>query len=139
MKLFGRQPADREKIHAEYCNCGKDHEDDNPYFRTSRRLPIAAPHHGWVLAVVPDYRSEFGTSPQQAALVRDFVFGAGEIIAGVLSITLGKSGTTTALGISMVYSGGKTVWNAGNMLWAQHQSALQELKKITDRAEVVSK
>jgi hypothetical protein len=91
------------------------------------------------LAQIPDYRSEYGTNPQQAALVRDFIFGAGEVIAGVLAITIGKSPHTFAIGAPMVYSGVKTMWNSGNMLWAQHESALLELKKVTDRAENVAK
>lgn len=140
MKLFGKQPTDREKILGEYCNCGNEHKDDSLLYRSYYRVPvIAAPHHGLVLARIPDYRSEFGISPQQAALIRDFIFGTGEIIGGILCYTAGKSPTTKSLGLSMLYSGVKTAWNAGNALVAQHYGALQELKTIMDRAEEVSK
>lgn len=136
MKLFGRQPYSREKIHGEYCNCGESHDSVTSSFRTNRRIPIiAAPHHGMVLASIPDYQSEYGTTPEQAALVRDFIFGAGEIIAGVLAISIGRSGAAVVLGAPMIYSGVKTMWSSGNMLWAKHESALLELKKVTDRAE----
>ncbi len=43
------------------------------------------------------------------------------------------------IGAPMLYSGIKTMWHAGNMLVAQHESALLELKKVTDRAEAAAK
>lgn len=139
MRLFGKQPSERDKIHGEYCNCSESHELDETINRSLWRLPIIASPQGIILAVIPDYRSEYGTNPQQAVLVRDFIFGAGEIIAGVLLISVGKSIVSTGLGSSMVYSGVKTMWNTGNMLWGQHESALLELKKLTDRAQAVAK
>jgi len=136
MKLFGRQPYSREKILGEYCNCGESHDSNTSAFRTNRRVSVlAASHHGMVLAEIPDYRSEYGTTPEQAALVRDFIFGAGEIIAGVLAISIGRSAAAVVLGAPMIYSGVKTMWSSGNMLWAKHESALLELKQVTDRAE----
>ena len=92
-----------------------------------------------ILAAIPDYQSEYGTNPQQAALVRDFIYGVGEVIAGVFVISVGKSALASGIGIPLVSSGIKTLWNSGNALWEQHESALLELKKLTDRAESVAK
>ncbi len=139
-KLFGKQPIDREKIQSEYCNCEKGHEDnEKTYYYSQRPSTAKTSHRNAILARVPDYRSEYGTNPQQAALVRDFIFGSGEIIAGLFAICAGRTACTTGLGLSMIYSGVKTVWNAGNTMWAQHESALLELKKLTDRAEAIAK
>ncbi len=140
LKLFGQQPSFRERISGEYCNCGKNHGYGETVRRFSLKPPIVPQaQHSLLLAKIPDYRSEYGTSPEQAAIIREFMFGTGEVIAGIFCITVGSSFGVTGLGWYLAQDGGRTIWNTMNHLWTIHETALVNLKKLTDEAESVAK
>jgi hypothetical protein len=77
---------------------------------------------------IPDYYSEWGKDPEQAKMIRDFMFGVGEVISGVLCISIGTIGVK-AVGGQLVYDGCSRMWSAGNSAWAYHQEAILELQK----------
>jgi hypothetical protein len=89
-----------------------------------------------ILATVPDYKSEWGNDPVQAGRVRDFMFGVGEVISGVLCISIG-SFTVKAGGLTMLTDGLLRMWNSGNQAWTEHEMARIEFKKWEARAKAL--
>jgi hypothetical protein len=74
------------------------------------------------------YESEWGNSPEQARLVRDFMFGVGEVIAGVFCASV--SGGVFGLfgGGAVAFDGTTRIFSSLNALWASHQTELASLK-----------
>jgi hypothetical protein len=82
-----------------------------------------------------DYTSECGKTPEQAALIREFMFGAGEAISGVFCVTL-SGGVASFLGGSALFIDGCTRMGLIlNNLWAQHERAVIDLKKWEERSK----
>ena len=136
MKLFGKQPSFRERIDGEYCNCGEKHEyDERAFFR---KPVLAAPQHhlAVTLAKVPDYQSEYGTNPRQAATVREFLFGVGEVIAGVFVC---YASPYWGAGAGLVGHGVYQIGSSLHSLWTEHDAAMWELQKLINEAEAAVK
>ena len=74
-----------------------------------------------------NYQSEWGNDPEQARLIREFMFGVGEIIAGVFCATV-SGGSLFYFSAGIAVSGSYHIFTALNSLWAQHQAALMALK-----------
>jgi len=74
------------------------------------------------------YESEWGDNPEQARLVREFMFGVGEIVTGIFCVRLGGV-LFTGSGASLLFDGGSRVFTSLNSLWASHQTELQALKE----------
>lgn len=74
------------------------------------------------------YDSEWGNNPEQARLIREFMCGVGEVIAGVFCVNVGGVFFTTG-GASLLFDGGSRIFTSLNTLWATHQTELQALKE----------
>jgi hypothetical protein len=139
LKLFGKQPSYRERIDGEYCNCEEKHEYDERVARILNARPLISVTSlpiSSALCKVPDYHSEYGTNPKQAATVREFMFGIGEVIAGIFGYcVIPFKGQSFALTTHGVYLIGSSLHN----LYTEHEIALLEFKKLTDEAEAVAK
>jgi len=73
------------------------------------------------------FQSEWGKTPEQAAQVRDFMFGVGEVIAGIFCATV-TSGWGIAIAVTAIYDGCSRMYSSLNNIWAGHQ-AMISLKK----------
>jgi hypothetical protein len=73
------------------------------------------------------YESEWGNNPEQARLVREFMFGVGEIVAGVFCITVGNVFFGT-IGFGAAADGTSRIFSSLNSLWTNHQTELHALK-----------
>ncbi len=69
-----------------------------------------------------------GDDPEQARLVREFMFGVGEIVTGIFCVSVGGV-LFSAGGITILFDGGSRVFTSLNSLWANHQTELQALKE----------
>lgn len=74
-----------------------------------------------------NYESEWGNNPEQARLIREFMLGVGEVVAGVLCATV-TGGTFGYFAAGVALDGGYRIFTSLNSLWAQHQAALIALK-----------
>lgn len=72
-------------------------------------------------------QSEWGNNPEQARLIREFMFGVGEVIAGVFCATV-SGGTLGTIAFGVAADGGYRIFSSLNSLWAQHQVELVALK-----------
>lgn len=74
------------------------------------------------------YNSEWGNNPEQARLIREFIFGVGEIVSGVFCVSVG--GVLFSIGgASLLFDGGSRIFTSLNSLWANHQTELYALKE----------
>lgn len=73
------------------------------------------------------FQSEWGKTPEQAAQVRDFMFGVGEVISGIFCATV-SSGWGLPIAGGLVYNGISRMYSSLNNIWAAHQ-AMIALKK----------
>jgi hypothetical protein len=78
------------------------------------------------LAITP-YKSEWGNSPEQARLMREFMLGVGEVISGVFCISVGSL-VFGAIGVTAAFDGTNRIYSSLNSLWALHQTELHALK-----------
>jgi hypothetical protein len=100
MRLFYKNPTGNDRILGEY------------------RSFLVKP------ASTRQYESEWGNNPEQARLIREFIFGVGEVISGVFCATVtGGTMGTVALGV-VVPDGVSRIYTSLNSLWTQHQAAL---------------
>lgn len=74
-----------------------------------------------------NYPSEWGNNPEQARLIREFMFGVGEIISGVFCATV-SGGILGTIAWGVAIDGGNRIYSSLNSLWAQHQTAMIALK-----------
>ena len=84
------------------------------------------------LARIPDYHSEFGNTPEQAAQVREFLFAIGETVSGIFCITL-SGGIIYGTGFTLVIDGAKRMFFILSNMWTQHERSLLELKKMGNK------
>lgn len=89
--------------------------------RVSSCLPTSSPckYRLWL---------SVGDDPEQARLVREFMFGVGEIVTGIFCVSVGGV-LFSAGGITILFDGGSRVFTSLNSLWANHQTELQALKE----------
>lgn len=80
------------------------------------------------------YQSEWGKSPEQARLVRDFMLGVGEVIAGVFCASVSGGVFGIFGGGTVAFDGATRIFSSLNALWALHQTELQALKEWEDTA-----
>lgn len=74
------------------------------------------------------YQSEWGNNPEQARLIREFMFGVGEVISGVFCATVsGSILGTIAYGVAT--DGVYRMYSSLNSAWAQHQAGILALKE----------
>ena len=72
------------------------------------------------------YNSEFGNDPEQAARIRDFLFGVGETISGILCVRIAPPPVNVTLGLPLLSDGIFRMWNSLNYAWAHYEMSLQE-------------
>lgn len=101
-QLFGRIPQGHDRIQGEW------------------RKPLSTPTH-------IDYQSEWGNTPEQAALIREFFLGIAETISGIFCVTVG-SGALLAPGVTLCIDGPRRMFLSLNNLWADHEQALIDFK-----------
>jgi hypothetical protein len=80
------------------------------------------------------YQSEWGKTPEQAAIVREFMFGVAETISGVFCATVGSGAGVTGVGIGLSIEGIRRMIISLNSLWAYHEQAYLDLKKWEESA-----
>jgi hypothetical protein len=73
------------------------------------------------------YESEWGKTPEQARLIREFMLGVGEVISGVFCITV-SSGVFGGIGYTAAFDGSRRIYSSLNSLWALHQTELLALQ-----------
>jgi hypothetical protein len=71
----------------------------------------------------PPFQSEWGKTPEQAAQVRDFMVGVGEVISGIFCVTV-STGWGITIGFGAVYNGCDRMYTALNNIWAGHQAMI---------------
>lgn len=108
-RLFSMSPTGYDQIIGEY---------KRPYSRRS------------------SYRSEWGNSPEQAAIIREFMFGIAETIAGIFCVTV-SAGAGTSIGIPLILDGPRRIYVTLNNVWALHERAMLDLKKWEESAQKV--
>jgi hypothetical protein len=88
----------------------------------------------WTRNTIPPYKSEWGNSPEQARIIRDFMFGVGEVVAGVFCASV--SG-----GVFGIFGGGTVafdrvtrMFNSLNALYALHETELAALREWENTA-----
>jgi hypothetical protein len=80
------------------------------------------------------YESEWGNSPEQARIMRDFMFGVGEVIAGVFCATVSGGVLGVFGGGTVAFDGTTRMNNSLNSIWALHQTELIALKEWENTA-----
>jgi hypothetical protein len=80
------------------------------------------------------YKSEWGKTPEQAAIVREFMLGVAETISGVLCVSVG-AGTTAHVGIGLFIDGSRRIFTTLNALYASQERAIIELKMWEENAK----
>ncbi len=108
------------------CSSGCSGEFD-PYFPSAfiRYPPLAR---------IPDYHSEWGNTPEQAALIREFMLGVGETISGIFCVTV-SSGLGAGVGITLTLDGMRRMFVTLNDAWLSHEKALLELKQWEEKTK----
>ncbi len=105
LNLYHKRPTGNDRIIGEYCSA-------------CVHTPLAS----------NAYNSEWGNNPEQSRLVREFMFGVGEIVAGVFCVSVG--GVFFSIGAaSLLFDGGSRIFTSLNSLWANHQTELYALKE----------
>lgn len=79
------------------------------------------------LLATSEYQSEWGKTPEQARLMREFMLGVGEVISGVFCITV-SSGIFGGIGVTAAFDGSRRIYSSLNSLWSLHQTELQALQ-----------
>lgn len=109
LRLFYKSPTGNDRINGEYKPYSQLQSGNN------------------------EYESEWGKNPEQARLIREFMFGVGEVIAGVFCATVSGGG----LGY-IAFGGGiegcYRIFTSLNSLWALHQTELIALKTWEETA-----
>ncbi|MBX7066486.1 MAG: hypothetical protein K1X28_04590 [Parachlamydiales bacterium] len=105
LNLYHKRPIGNDRIRGEY-------------------RPAYANNH----LAAKAYNSDWGNSPEQARIIREFMLGVGEIVAGVFCVSVGGV-TFSAAGITLLFDGGSKIFTSLNSLWANHQTELQALKE----------
>lgn len=77
---------------------------------------------------IASYGSEWGNNPEQARLVREFMWGVGEVVAGVFCVAVGNVIFGT-IGFGVGVDGTSRMFSSLNSLWTNHQIELQALKE----------
>lgn len=99
LHLFYRNPTGTDQINGEY----------KPYHSNPRDYE--------------GYKSEWGKTPEQAAKIRDFMFGVGEVISGVFCATISNIYGTT-LAFCLWSDGFSRMYTSLNYLWAGHEAMI---------------
>jgi hypothetical protein len=100
LKLFFKEPTGTDKIHGQHRSSLSPSSNAN----------------------VP-FKSEWGNTPEQAAQVRDFMFGVGEVISGIFCATL-SSGWGITISFGVIYNGCTRIYSALNNIWAGHEAMI---------------
>ena len=116
LNLFSKKPTGNERIIGEY----------KPTLQA--------------LNSYPPFKSEWGKTPDQAAQMREFMFGVGETIAGIFCATVSPAfGGYIAYGI--IADGTGRIFSSLNNIWAGHQAMIAlknweqtSLKAIEDKS-----
>lgn len=109
LKLFYRNPTGNDRIHGEH----KSHFNSFP-----------SGH----------YESEWGNNPEQARLIREFMFGVGEVISGVFCAAVTGPTPFGYFAGGVALDGSYRIFNSLNSLWAEHEAALIGLKTWEETA-----
>jgi hypothetical protein len=80
------------------------------------------------------YQSEWGNTPEQAALIREFMLGVAETISGVFCIAVGGI-VTGPLGVVLCVDGSRRIVVVLSNIWADHERAMLDLKKWEETAQ----
>jgi hypothetical protein len=101
--LFAKQPEGYDQILGEY------------------RRPIPR-------SLSSQYYSEWGNTPEQAALIREFMMGVAETISGIFCVTVG-AGITGPIGAGLCVDGTRRIILTLSNVWATHERAMIDLRK----------
>jgi hypothetical protein len=81
-----------------------------------------------------NYQSEWGKTPEQAAIIQKFMFGAGLFISGVLCVSISPP-LLGPYGSKMLFTGGVQMGLSLIDLNREYQTRVRELKTIQTKAE----
>ncbi len=84
--------------------------------------------HNYVSNAPAKYQSEWGKSPEQARLVREFIFGVGEVVSAVFC-TVVSSGAFAAISGGVGLDGVFRIFSSLNSIWTLHQTELYALQQ----------
>lgn len=104
MKLFYKTPTGNDRIHGEY--------------RSSLKA----------LSSLATYESEWGNTPEQARIIREFMCGVGEVISGVFCASVSGGGIGFFAGV-LAFDGISRIYSSLNSLWTLHQTELAALQE----------
>ena len=85
-----------------------------------------------LLAQIPDYYSEWGNTPEQAANIREFMLGIGETISGIFCITV-SGGLGAAVGVTLLIDGPRRMFVSMNDAWCDHERSCIEFRQWQDK------
>jgi hypothetical protein len=109
--LFAKKPTGYNVIIGEYSLSTIRYRPHNSYYPDSQY-----------------YNSEWGNTPEQAALVQGLMTGIGEIISGIFLVQIGSI-PVKAAGWSAIADGCTRFWDSGKGLWIMHQRAVVDFQK----------
>jgi len=81
------------------------------------------------LSVSRNCQLEWSNNPEQSRLIREFMFGVGEVISGVFCAAVTGPTPFGYFSGGVALDGGCRIFTSLNSLWAQHQAALIALKE----------
>ncbi len=84
------------------------------------------------LAQFPDYHSEWGNTPEQAAKIREFMLGVGETISGIFCVTV-SCGWGALIGGTLLLDGPRRMVISMNDAWCDYERSCIEFKQWQDR------
>lgn len=100
-------------------------------YRSSQKMAISL-FPKTPLARIPDYYSEWGNTPEQAALIREFMLGVGETIAGVFCVSV-SGGLGTLVGGTLIVDGPRRMFVSLNNGWSDYERSCIEFKQLQEK------
>ena len=95
--------------------------------------------------VLDEYRTRqsqyYNLDPTQKKLMKDFLFGVGQIISGIFCVSVSRTPNVVKCGFSLITSGITTLFKSITSMQKNDQekkSRLEELKKIEERIETAA-
>lgn len=83
----------------------------------------------------PVYQSEWGKTPEQSEVIREFMLGVAEVISGIFCVTVGSTVGINNFGYGVLIGGSYRMLMAINKLTTEHEKAMVELKEWEEKTK----